>query len=59
MEFGVPNPESDEDLKKERKMILNRICNQYQKTSDPTFTLDQIKEQLKGLGLFEKVAGKE
>ena len=50
MEFGARNPESDDELDiRARNYILNRICNQYRRTKDPTFTFDKVKAQLKGL----------
>jgi hypothetical protein len=50
LEFGARNPESDDELDiRARNYILNRICNQYRRTKDPTFTFDKIKAQLKGL----------
>jgi hypothetical protein len=50
LEFGARNPESDDELDiRARNYILNRICNQYRRTKDPTFTFDKVKAQLKGL----------
>ena len=50
MEFIARNPKSDDELDiRARNYILNRICNQYRRTKDPTFTFDKVKAQLKGL----------
>jgi hypothetical protein len=50
MKFGIAGADSDKEMKiQARRMVLNRICNEYRKTGDPTFTFAKIEEQLKGL----------
>ena len=50
LEFGARNLESEDELDiRARNYILNRICNQYRRTKDPTFTFDKVIAQLKGL----------
>ena len=51
MEVGNPNPESDADLKiRAMNYVLDRICSRYKEKADPTFTSEEIKARLKGLG---------
>jgi hypothetical protein len=48
---GTPNPDPDDELKvRARKYVLREACNKYMQTGDPTFTLDEIKARLRGLG---------
>lgn len=51
VDIQVSNAESNAELKTNAmKFILDRICRKYLKENDPTFTQEEVKEQLKGLG---------
>ena len=51
MAYRPTNTESDADLKiRAMKIILERICEKYKKVGDPTFTQEEVRERLQGLG---------
>jgi hypothetical protein len=47
----VSNVESDSELKtKAMNFILREVCKKYREGNDPTFSPEEVKQRLKGLG---------
>ena len=45
------NVESDAELKtRATQFILKRICSKYLEKNDPTFSQEEVKKKLRGLG---------
>jgi len=50
MSDSVSDADSDSDTKvKAMSYILREICDKYKRTSNPTFTQDEVRERLLGL----------
>jgi hypothetical protein len=50
-DIHVSNAESDAQLKsRAMQYILIRICRKYIEKNDPTFTQEDVKKELRGLG---------
>jgi hypothetical protein len=51
VDIQIANAEIDSELKtKAMNLILDRICRKYLEENDPTFSQEEVKEQLGGLG---------
>jgi hypothetical protein len=51
LNIGTPNPDPGDELKaRARRYVLQEVYNKYMQTGDPTFTFEEIKARLRGLG---------